>query len=142
MRQLESMTLKLVASQTAFRARVFRVSKPLGQNDAVQGILESDSLNTAITLYGPDGFTNDKYVQNKNLMPYTIEFENKKSSLVPVSVMSIKGQLDTAVLDVSSFQFSSYGWGDTTIYAPVSNDDFLFGDFDLRPDTSRTAVSN
>ena len=62
-------------------------------------------------IIGPAGVGPENHVRVDASMPYTIRFENIDTATAPAQEVFVTQQLD-ADLDLSSFEFQSFGWGD------------------------------
>ena len=81
---------------------------------------------------GPSGFTSDNYIRGDQPLFYSIYFENVDTATAPAAEVTISDQLDTVMLDLSSFEFVEFGFGDTSYY--LENLKYSFTqDVDLRP---------
>ena len=63
-------------------------------------------------------FRFDGFVRPTGLLGYTILFENKPSASAPAQQVIVTQTLD-ADLDISTFRFGSFGWGDFKVTAPA-----------------------
>lgn len=63
---------------------------------------------------GPDGFTEMRFVNNDDVMPYTIRFENKSEAGAPAVEVRIDNPLDSN-FRLQSFRLTEIGFGDTVI---------------------------
>jgi hypothetical protein len=61
--------------------------------------------------YGKNGTTN--YMQPGLPLTYTIFFENLPTATAPAKQVRVIDTLDMAKLNLSTFRFNQYGWGDT-----------------------------
>ena len=69
-------------------------------------------------LIGPAGYGTSNFVApNGTALPYQILFENSPSATAPAQEVTTTEQLDPH-LDSTTFQFTSIGWGDTTLSIP------------------------
>ena len=82
--------------------------------------------------YGPQGITADNYVNRNNPVSYTITFENADTATAPAAEVHITDRLDTSKLDLSTFHFTHFGFGDTLFFAPEEYSSEWVQDIDLR----------
>ena len=74
--------------------------------------VQSYDPNEMIGPWGPD---DDKhYIQPIRQMPYMITFENKSTATAPANEVFVTDTLDLTKFDAETFNFSSFGWADTT----------------------------
>ena len=84
-------------------------------------------------MIGPTGYSDQKWIQKTNILPYTILFENKSTATAPAHEVYITDTLDLKKFDISEFGFGAFGWSDS-IYLPLGNKLKQFSrDIDLRP---------
>lgn len=62
-------------------------------------------------ILGPAGFGEERWVTAKEVMPYTIRFENAADASAPAQEVIITQTLD-ADLDFRTFRVDDFGWGD------------------------------
>lgn len=67
-----------------------------------------------------DGFVNDS-----DDFAYTIQFENQPSANAPAQVVRVTQTLD-ADLDLTTFRFGTFGWGEFKVSAPAAGDGTSF----------------
>ena len=64
-------------------------------------------------MIGPSiGNEDEHYIKPITVMPYTITYENKSTASAPANEVFISDTLDVKKYDLSTFNFSSYGWAD------------------------------
>jgi RHS repeat-associated protein len=96
--------------------------KRLWQFITGQKLTFSRDPNAAI---GPDGFGDAHFIADAGEpLPYTIDFENAASATAPAQVVTVSDQLDPG-LDLSTFQFTQVGFGDTVITVPAGSGPFF-----------------
>ncbi len=83
------------------------------------------------TKEGLAGLTTHNYTLDERSFHYTIYFENIKTATAPASEVRIVDQLDTAVLDIRTLEFTGFGFGDS-VYTLAKKHSFA-ADIDLRP---------
>lgn len=83
------------------------------------------------TKEGLAGLTAHNYTLDEKNFHYTIYFENINTATAPASEVRIIDQLDTAVLDISTLEFTGFGFGDS-VYTLSKKLSFA-ADIDLRP---------
>ena len=66
---------------------------------------------------GPSGYGPDNFTSPSNPFPYRVDFENAPTATAPAQRVDITDQLDPN-LDWSTFQWTSFGFGDNTIAIP------------------------
>lgn len=81
---------------------------------------------------GPGGFTSEKYISGLLPSYFTIKFENVNTATAPALEINLIDTIDASVFDLSSFKFTGFGFGDTTVYFPFERNEFAT-DVDLRP---------
>ena len=93
--------------------------------------------------YGPAGYDSPetpegseaRFVPAGNLMDYCVEFWNKEDALVPTQDAVILDRLDPNTFDISSFEFTRYGflnWDEQ----PLPGTQVINSRIDLRPDVN------
>ncbi|MEM4326166.1 MAG: T9SS type A sorting domain-containing protein [Candidatus Pacearchaeota archaeon] len=80
---------------------------------------------------GNIGYTDNHYI-NSQQMAYTIYFENKNSATANAIEVFITDTLDTTVFDYKRLRFSSFSFGDTTIYF-LADTNYIYRLIDLYP---------
>jgi len=65
---------------------------------------------------GPVGITADNYVNKRAPLTYQVLFENADTATAPAVEVHITDRIDTSKLDLSTFRFTSFGFGDS-LYA-------------------------
>jgi RHS repeat-associated protein len=77
------------------------------------------------SLQGPSGYGPSNYVPGtaKAMFPYQIDFENAPTATAPAQQVTVTEILDPN-LDLSTFQWTGIGWGDTTIAIPPGTQDY------------------
>jgi len=63
-------------------------------------------------IYGPEGFTIDEYINDNLRMDYMVTFENADTAEANAAVAEILLPLDTAVFDLSTFRFETFGFSE------------------------------
>ncbi len=78
--------------------------------------------------------TNDvnHFVNGATPFNYQVHFENLDTATAPAQFVYIDDYIDTSKFDLSTFEFVSFGFGDTIVKAGVYGDEFG-ADIDLRP---------
>jgi hypothetical protein len=67
-------------------------------------------------MIGPAGYDDEAhYIQPIHEMSYTITYENKSTATAPAHEVYVKNELDLSKFDAETFDFTSFGWADTTI---------------------------
>jgi PKD repeat protein len=74
--------------------------------------------------YGPGDNTNLKHVNFLHNYGYTIFFENLASATAPAAYVEITDTLDMTWLDISTFQTSGFGWGDSVAFTDANRSDY------------------
>lgn len=82
--------------------------------------------------YGPEGINADNYVNRNAPVSYTVKFENVDTASAPAAEVHIVDRLDTSKLDLSTFHFTNFGFGDTLIFVPEEFTDEFVTNVDLR----------
>jgi hypothetical protein len=72
---------------------------------------------------GPSGYGSQDFVSPANPFPYRIDFENAPTATAPAQRVVITDQLDPN-LDWSTFQWTSFGFGDNVITVPPNTQDY------------------
>jgi hypothetical protein len=91
---------------------------PPGGSNGSQGGTGAPKEQDPNALIGPAGYGTSNFVApNGTAFPYQILFENSPSATAPAQEVTITEQLDQH-LDWTTFQFTSIGWGDTTLQFP------------------------
>ena len=99
--------------------------------------LDDDSTNQVGSLdpndiIGPAGFGPDGFLPADSSLFYTIRFENLAAATAPAQTVVVTQTLDPD-LDLSTFEFLSFGIGPSVVNLPAGRSSFLLR-FDLRPD--------
>lgn len=81
---------------------------------------------------GPFGRSSENFISRHPDLFYNINFENGDSLSRTVKEMVITDQLDTALLDLSTFRFSGVGVGGSVLANGIEQKSFI-KDYDLRP---------
>ncbi len=83
---------------------------------------------------GPSGSGPSNFVDSMSQIPYFIRFENLDTASAPASCVTILDTLDKAIFDITSLQFTGFGFGDSSysIFPPIIQPKFA-RDIDLRP---------
>ncbi len=83
-------------------------------------------------MIGPSGYGNDNFI-TKQVMPYTILFENMKTATAPAQEVVILDTLDIEKFDMSTFRFVEYGYGNNR-YTAIQDGNSFVNNIDLRPE--------
>ena len=67
---------------------------------------------------GIKGINDLNAISGNGIMPYTIYFENADTATAPASEVTVLDQLDTSKFDLSTLQFTGFGFGDSTYLLP------------------------
>ena len=81
---------------------------------------------------GPTGYGANQYTTLGTGYPYLVQFENLPAATAPASTVVIEDVLDTMKLNPSTFRFTGFGFGDTTVSMDIA-DTLFYRDIDLRP---------
>ena len=81
---------------------------------------------------GPTGYNTLNYTRWQDPFNYTIHFENLATATAPASEVRIVDHLDTTLLDMNTFQFTGFGFSDTSTIFTIA-DSLFIKDIDLRP---------
>lgn len=92
--------------------------------------------------YGPKGITTDNYVNKYSPLSYEITFENVDTATAPAAEVIITDSLDITMLDLSTFRFTHFGFGDTLFVSPDEITNEWITDIDLRASGSIWLRSN
>lgn len=84
-------------------------------------------------MYGPLGFGNDRYVRPKDVLDYSIAFENVDTALAAAQVVNIYDTLDKTIYDLQSLSFLEVKVGDKLFTTPTNRKEFT-ANYDLRPE--------
>ena len=82
---------------------------------------------------GSPGRGSQHYITGARPIPYAIFFENIPAATAPAQVVVITDQLDTARLDLTTFQLGAISFGENTLVTPPPNLTEWTTDVDLRP---------
>jgi hypothetical protein len=82
-------------------------------------------------MVGPVGFGKDNVV-SKQVFPYTILFENKKTATAPAQEVVILDALDTKTFNVNSLKFTGFGFAGND-YSVAQDSNRFVSQLDLRP---------
>ena len=82
---------------------------------------------------GNKGMNSQNFISNKSDLFYNINFENADSSRTSAKEIVITDQIDTSMLDLTTFKFSGFGFGGNVSTTDIERNSFI-KDFDLRPD--------
>ena len=82
--------------------------------------------------YGQMGRGTQQYLTSGYPLQYLITFENEPTASAPAATVTVIDQLDTANMDLSTFQFGPIGFGNFKLSPPPSITNF-HGALDLRP---------
>ena len=69
-------------------------------------------------MVGPTGFGSEGFVQSRQTLPYTIQFENQAAATAPAQVVTITQTLDSS-LDLSTFALGEMGFGSQVVHVPA-----------------------
>jgi sugar lactone lactonase YvrE len=94
----------------------------------VQDIVSGDPNDKS----GPEGPGAAHYIARGTLMTYAVEFENKPEASGSVQELNISDALDTATLDLSTFNLGAIQFADRIVAVPSGLKSFST-DVDLRP---------
>lgn len=83
-------------------------------------------------IIGPAGFGQDQFLPADSSLFYRIRFENLESATAPAQEVIVTQTLDPD-LDFTTFEFLSFGIGESVVTLPARRGAFSFR-FDLRPD--------
>jgi hypothetical protein len=81
---------------------------------------------------GSKGINNYNAVNGKDLLPYTIYYENADSATAPATEVRVIDTLDLTKFDLATFSFTGFGFGDSVYYLNGTAKSFV-RDLDLRP---------
>ena len=99
--------------------------------------LDDDSTNQVGSvdpndIIGPAGFGPEQFLPADSSLLYTIRFENLAAATAPAQTVVVTQTLDPD-LDLSTFEFLSFGIGPSVVNLPAERSSYLLR-FDLRPD--------
>jgi hypothetical protein len=88
-------------------------------------LLEPETTNTIQIIapsdpndiLGPDGYGEQHWVNNNEVLPYTIRFENQPTATAPARQVTITLDLDSDIA-INSFRLGDFGWGDIDVQVP------------------------
>lgn len=95
---------------------------PIGSNK--HSVIVSNSLDPN-SKTGPVGSTPDNFINNSDRIFYTINFENADTATAPASQVEILDTLDASVFDLSSLQFTGFGFGDSSYNFNIMDNTFI-----------------
>ncbi len=72
---------------------------------------------------GPAGYGPQNFVSAANPLPYRVDFENSPTATAPAQRVDVTDQLDPN-LDWSTFQWTSFGFGDNVITIPPNTQNY------------------
>jgi hypothetical protein len=85
---------------------------------------------------GSPGAGAQHFITGQRPIPYSIFFENKPTATAAAQTVVIIDQLDTAKLDLTTFQLGSISFGESTVVTPPPNLTEWVTDVDLRPENN------
>ena len=100
------------------------LSAPVPPNGAKGdgGVTNSGDARDPNAMLGPAGYGSPNFVALSGAaFPYQIDFENDPTATAPAQDVTITDQLDITHLDISTFQLSGIGWGDTVLSIPAGS---------------------
>jgi hypothetical protein len=74
--------------------------------------------------YGPGDNNSLKHVNFLDNYGYTIFFENLATATAPAAYVEVTDTLDMTKLDISTFQISGFGWGDSVVFTDANRGDY------------------
>ena len=81
---------------------------------------------------GPGNNPNDNFLNDALTLNYSIHFENLNTATSPAVQVMIKDTLDIEKYNMSTFEFGSFGFGNSVFTGTVANNEML-AVYDLRP---------
>jgi hypothetical protein len=99
---------------------------------STQNITFINSFDPNIKL-GPAGYGEANYIRGTGTFPYIIMFENLEDATAAAYKVLITDTIDSSYLNLETFSFMSFGFGDTTIVLGQSNLKEFIYEVDLRP---------
>ena len=123
----------LVGTISSMISNYHTVKECLGDPNTTEKQVRSVSSLDPNEMVGPAGAGDEHWLKHNQDMDYTIFFENKSTATAPAHTITIRDTLDTTTLDLSSFGFTHFAWGDTTFTIEGTNVQEFTRDVDLRP---------
>jgi PKD repeat protein len=100
--------------------------------------ITADSDTKGVTAFdpnektGPNGYALPNFIKDVAPLSYTITFENADTASAPAAEVVVTDTLDKTRFDLSTFEYSMFGWSDSIITLTVPSAQFA-REFDLRP---------
>ena len=123
----------LVGTISSMISNYHSVKECIGDPNTTEKKVRSVSSLDPNEMVGPAGAGAEHWLKHNQDMDYTIFFENKSTATAPAHTITIRDTLDTTTLDLSSFGFTHFAWGDTTFSIEGTNVQEFTRDVDLRP---------
>ncbi len=123
----------LVGTISSMICNYHTVKECLGDPNTTEKKVRSVTSLDPNEMVGPAGAGDEHWLKHNQDMDYTIFFENKSTATAPAHTITIRDTLDTTTLDLSSFGFTHFAWGDTTFTIEGTNVQEFTRDVDLRP---------
>lgn len=123
----------LVGTVSSMICNYHTVKECLGDPNTTEKNVRSVTSLDPNEMVGPAGAGDEHWLKHNQDMDYTIFFENKSTATAPAHTIAIRDTLDTTTLDLSSFGFTHFAWGDTTFSIEGTNVQEFTRDVDLRP---------
>ena len=123
----------LVGTVSSMISNYHTVKECLGDPNTTEKKVRSVTSLDPNEMVGPSGAGDEHWLKHNQDMDYTIFFENKSTATAPAHTITIRDTLDTTTLDLSSFGFTHFAWGDTTFTIEGTNVQEFTRDVDLRP---------
>lgn len=123
----------LVGTVSSMICNYHTVKECLGDPNTTEKKVRSVTSLDPNEMVGPSGAGDEHWLKHNQDMDYTIFFENKSTATAPAHTITIRDTLDTTTLDLSSFGFTHFAWGDTTFSIEGANVQEFTRDVDLRP---------
>ena len=111
-------------------------TKAFSSTDTESETIQSISSFDPNEKVGPRLTSPMNYTKGKDDYTYTIYFENKATATAAAQEIAVVDTLDKKALDLSTFSFGVFGFGDTTFTAPSKYQTSFTKDIDLRPKTN------
>ncbi len=84
-------------------------------------------------IIGPNGFSDENYLNNKVVFPYTVFFENVDTATANAVEVNVFDTLNVEHFDFETFQFGTIRIGERTINLSPNQQNFTL-DYDMRPE--------
>ena len=91
--------------------------------DQLKKLIQSRRSHDPNAKTAPGGFGSEGFLSSDGFLPYRIDFENESTATAPAQRVEISDPLDPG-LDLSTFEFTDLGFGDTIIPIPAGSQHF------------------